>query len=237
MTAMRNIAERRTKARPPAVPPLENGERLSQAEFHRRYEAYPQDVKFELVGGVVHMASPLGRKHGTCHPEMSTIFCVYKSMTPGIEVLDNATIILGEESESQPDLALRILPEYGGQSHTRADHVLGSPELMAEIAHSTRSIDLHEKKDDYQRAGALEYLVACLEEEDLHWFNFKLGRNIKPDRDGVYRSRVFPGLWIHGPALIARDSRRLIEVVQQGLASREHAAFVKRLQAAHRKRS
>ncbi len=34
-------------------PVLENGDRLTQPEFHRRYEAYPEDVKIELVGGIV----------------------------------------------------------------------------------------------------------------------------------------------------------------------------------------
>ena len=46
------------------LPPLHNGDRLTQAEFHRRYEAYPEDVKFELVGGIVYMTSPLRRPHG-----------------------------------------------------------------------------------------------------------------------------------------------------------------------------
>ena len=35
----------------PAVPPLKDGVRLTQAEFHRRYSAYPEDVKAELIGG------------------------------------------------------------------------------------------------------------------------------------------------------------------------------------------
>ena len=30
-----------------------SGDRLSQAEFHRRYAAYPKHIKFELVQGVV----------------------------------------------------------------------------------------------------------------------------------------------------------------------------------------
>ncbi len=45
--------------------PLHNGDRMTRKEFHRRYEAYPEDVKFELVGGVVYMASSLKRPHGT----------------------------------------------------------------------------------------------------------------------------------------------------------------------------
>jgi hypothetical protein len=94
---------------------------------------------------------------------------------------------------------------------------------------------MHKKKDDYQQAGVVEYFVLCIEEQDLHWFDFKAKASVKPNRQGIYRSRVFPGLWIDGPALLARDSARLMEVVSQGLAHREHSAFVKRLEAARRK--
>jgi hypothetical protein len=49
-------------------------------------------------------------------------------------------------------------------------------------------------------------------------------------RKGLCKSRIFPGLWLDGPALLARDSPRLIAAVQQGLAIPEHAAFLRRLQ-------
>ncbi len=41
------------------VPPLENGDRLTRAEFERRYDAMPEHVRAELVEGVVIMASPV----------------------------------------------------------------------------------------------------------------------------------------------------------------------------------
>ncbi len=110
-------------------------------------------------------------------------------------------------------------------------------ELIAEIAHSTEAIALHAKRDNYRRAGVREYLVVCLAEQELRWFDFEKGRDLRPNRQGVWKSRVFPGLWIDGPALLARDASRLMEVVRQGIASRQHAAFVKRLAAARRKRS
>jgi Uma2 family endonuclease len=232
-------ASRFTREPPvPPVPLLMNGDRMKQPEFHRRYEAYPEDVKFELVGGIVYMASPLRRAHGLYHPFFSAVLWLYHTATPGVEVLDNATTILGEESEPQPDLELRILSQYGGQSReTEDDYVEGPPELMAEIAYSTRAIDLHHKRDDYQRTGVLEYVVLCVEEQELYWWHFPSGRMIKPNRQGISRSRVFPGLWIDGRALLARDTKRLIAAVEQGLASRAHAAFVKRLEAARRKAS
>jgi Uma2 family endonuclease len=222
----------------PPVPPLVPGQRLKQPEFHRRYEAYPEDVKFELIGGIVYMAPALRWRHGNYDSKLGMALELYAAGTPGVEAGHNATAILGEESEPQPDLALRLLPEYGGRSRLNAgEYVEGPPELLAEIAYSSRDIDLGRKRDDYQHAGVVEYLVLSIAEQQLHWFRFPSGQPIRPNRRGVWRSRVFPELWLHGGALLARDSARLMAVVQQGLASREHAAFVKRLQAAHRRRS
>ena len=156
----------------------------------------------------------------------------------GIDLADNITTILGEESEPQPDLMLRILSEYGGQSRYNDDgYLVGAPELVAEVAYSSRAIDLNQKRLDYQTAGVLEYLVLSLEEPELHWFHFPSKRKLKPDRAGLWKSKVFPGLWIDGPALLARDSAKLIATLQQGLASPEHAAFVERLQKQQPSRS
>ena len=83
----------------------------------------------------------------------------------------------------------------------------------------------------------LEYLVLCVEERELHWFHFPSRRMVRPDRKGVARSRVFPGLWIDVAALLERDGLRLVAVVQQGLAAPAHAAFVRRLEKARKRRS
>jgi Uma2 family endonuclease len=218
----------------PTIPPLNNGDRLTQQEFHRRYEVYPDEKRFELIGGIVYMVSPLRLVHSDYDEELGFVLGLYRRATPGVQVLHNASAILGEESEPQPDLGLRVLPKFGGQSRDTEDgYIEGAPEWLAEIAYSTRAIDMHQKKLDYQKAGLCEYLVVCLEEQELHWFNFKNNRPIRTDARDVYRSRIFPGLWIDGPALLARASERVAQVLQQGLASPEHSRFVKRLQAAH----
>jgi Uma2 family endonuclease len=221
----------------PSLPLLVNGERMTQAEFHSRYRAYPEDVKVELIGGVVYMASPLGLEHSDYDDEIGFLLGLYRRATPGVQVLHNATTILGKESEPQPDLGLRILPECGGQSRTTGQRFVdGAPELVVEIAHSARAIDLHDKREDYRRAGVVEYFVLCVEEQQVHWSHFPTGRPVRPDRQGVARSRIFPGLWVDVPALLRRDSDRTRAVLEEGLASRPHAAFVRRLAAARRKR-
>lgn len=235
---MRMRSADRLKSPPETAPLLVTGDRMTQREFHRRYETYPEDIKFELIGGIVYMTSPLRWRHGRYHVKLATVFGRYEEATPGVEAGDNATTILGEESEPQPDLAVRILPECGGRSRLNAkEYVVGPPELVAEIAYSTRAIDLHLKRNDSQQAGVIAYLVVCLEEQELHWFHFPTGSPLRPNRQGIYQSRVLPGLWVNGSALFDDGMRRLSATLRQGLASREHAAFVKRLQAARRKRS
>lgn len=226
------------KGRSRTVPFLVNGQRMKQPEFHRRYEACPPHEKWELIGGIVYMASPLRYPHGNYDFSLGGALAVYAAGTAGVEGAHNVTSILGEESEPQPDLALRIATAYGGRSQVNQEAYLeGPPELIAEIAYSSLDIDMHRKREDYEAAGVIEYLVLSIEEQQLHWFDFPTSRMIRANRQGVYHSRTFPGLWIDGPALLAGNPGRLIEVVRQGLDSPEHARFVRRLQAAWRKRS
>src|SRR6516162_622205 len=89
---------------------LFNGDRLTQAEFHRRYECQPDEARFELIGGVVYMASPVGLPHGTYHTRLSLVLSHYQDATPGTEHADNTTVILNDEAEPQPDSLLMILP-------------------------------------------------------------------------------------------------------------------------------
>jgi Uma2 family endonuclease len=215
---------------------LHTGDRMTQAEFHRIYERMPENFKAELIGGIVYVASPLKRQHGTNHLPLGALLFTCEVNTPGVESGDNTTILLGEEGEPQPDLFLRILPDYGGQSRTtKADFVEGAPELVAEIALSSRAIDLHAKRRDYTRYGVREYLVLSLHEARLYWFDLQANQELEPDADGIIRVHCFPGLWIDVQALLTKQ-RRLMTVLEQGLATSEHAAFVQSLADANARR-
>jgi Uma2 family endonuclease len=199
------------------IPELHNGDRMTREEFHRIYEMMPENFRAELIGGIVYVSSPLRLPHGTNHLPLGSLFFLYEVNTPGVESGDNATVFLSEDDEPQPDLFLRILPEYGGQSRTtKDDYVEGAPELLSEIANSSRSIDLNAKRKEYARHGVLEY---------LRWFDLRANKELEIDADGICRVRTFPGLWIHVNALIAK-SKQLNETLLEGLASAEHTAFV-----------
>ena len=220
-----------------SVPPLENGDHLDQKTFHERYEAMPPNVRAELIGGIVFMSSPLKPRHGTSGTRLSQWLAGYVDDTPGTETMENTTNILGPDSELQPDGCLLILPEYGGQVwEDEKGYLNGAPEWVGEVSDSSESIDLSRKKSDYEKAGVREYMVAALRAKQVYWFARKRGkfRQVNTDADGIFRSMVFPGLWLDPAAFLKRDGKRVLAMLQRGLASPEHVAFVGKLAARKR---
>jgi Uma2 family endonuclease len=217
-------------------PPLVEGEHLDQVTFHARYEAEPPGPSAELIGGVVHSPGPIGRAHGVAHVPAIVWLSYYAENTPGVEVLDHPTTVLGWKSEPQPDAVLRVLPECGGRTWTERGFLRGAPELIVEIAKATRYVDLGPKLTDYEYAGVLEYLVRALDPDEVLWFEQEQGSLalLPTDGDGLHRSVAFPGLWLDPQALVDGDTRRLRAVLDLGLATPEHAEFVERLAAERR---
>jgi Uma2 family endonuclease len=230
---MSAVRSQNAQASPP--PELHSGDVMSREEFHRIYEQMPENFKAELIGGVVYVASPMKRAHGTSHIPLLAVMFAYQSATPGVECADNTTVILAEDAEPQPDIYLRILPEFGGRSRsTPDDYVDGPPEFIVEVANSSRSIDLHSKRKDYARNGVPEYLVLAVKDRRFHWFDLTAGREV-PITDGIIRVSNFPGLWIDVEGVLAKDHAKLMHTLHSGLATPEHAAFVARLAAARAK--
>ena len=215
------------------TPPLNAGDRLSRAEFERRYQAHPEITKAELIEGVVHMPSPVHfTLHSQPHVDIITWLGLYRAATPGVIGGDNATVRLDYENVVQPDALLRLEPALGGRSRvTEDDYLAGPPELVVEIAASSASYDLHDKRRVYARNGVQEYLVAQAYEQRVDWFVLREGvyEALQPDAEGVLRSEVFPGLWLPADALWAGDLATMLAVLQQGLASPEHAVYVANL--------
>jgi Uma2 family endonuclease len=212
------------------IPPLENGDMLSRSQFERRYTAMPHLKKAELIEGIVYMASPLRfEPHAEPHANLIIWLGTYKIATPGVRLGDNPTVRLDLDNEPQPDAVLFIDAEYGGQTHLSDDgYIEGAPELVVEIAASTASIDLRDKKRVYRRNGVKEYLVWQTLDRRLDWFFWQDGEyvSLTPDRDGIICSRIFPGLWLSVPAMLNQDMRQVLTTLQSGLNSVEHQQFV-----------
>lgn len=220
------------------IPELENGDHLSRDEFERRYHAMPEVKKGELIEGIVYLQTRVRRtQHSAPDAKMVGWLGCYSAFTPGAEGGDNGTVRLDLDNEPQPDSFLFINRERGGQAIIDEEgYIAGSPELVGEIAASSASYDLHTKLTVYRRNRVQEYVVWRVLDQEIDWFILRGSQYDKstPDSAGIFRSVVFPGLWLDVPALMAGDMAKVIGVVQQGLATAQHEAFVQRLRAAVR---
>jgi Uma2 family endonuclease len=210
----------------PSVPVLCAGDRLTRDEFERRYAAMPGVKKAELLEGVV-------SHHGAPHSLLDWWLGRYCAATPGVGSAIPASFRLDLDNELQPDLMLRS-EGASGRSRVDGDHYIeGAPELLVEVAASSVSYDLHQKRHVYRRAGVQEYLVLRAEEAAVDWFVLRRGvyEPLAATSAGMLASDVFPGLWLDVPALLRADRVALDAALRRGLATAEHAAFAASLRA------
>jgi len=189
-------------AAPVIPPPLCDGERMSRNEFLMRWQLLPDLKHAQLLDGTVYMASPVSTKHGAFHLDFNCWLATYKARTPGCDGSAGGTALM-EDDAPQPDIALRILPKFGGQSRDDGPFMAGAPELIVEVSASSRARDLGPKSRLYLRAGVREYVIALVEEQRLVWNQNHDGAwcEIGPDQAGIVRSHVFPRLWLDVPAM------------------------------------
>jgi len=192
---------------------LESGDHLTREEFHRRYLARPDIKKAELVEGVVYVSSPVrGPQHGRPHSHMVGWLYVYVALAPGVDLHDNATVYLQGGNEVQPD-AFLLRSDAAGPYFDDEGYLHGAPPLIVEVAASSVSYDLHEKKEAYRRNGVREYIVWRVLDRAIDWFRLQDGEYVlvEPDTDGIIESAEFPGLRLHVESMLDGNADAVLE--------------------------
>lgn len=195
-------------------PELHTGDRMSRDEFMWRWEQIPGLKQAELIEGVVYLASPVSRPHGSYDSILGAWLHRYAAaVQQDFEICHNTTVLMGD-SAPQPDIYL-ARPSAAGKYLQKA------PDLVVEISYSTRSYDLGPKLAAYRSAGLGEYITVLLEEEQVEWrvLSGTRYRLLHPTQDGMLRSLNFPGLWLDTQALFPLNRARLFAAVDRGVTT------------------
>jgi Uma2 family endonuclease len=192
---------------------LENGAVMSRAEFHELYEQCEDLHRVELIEGVVFMPSPimiLG--HADEQGLMLDWLSAYAALHPGVKHSPPGTVLMDDENEPEPDAMLYRVTA----NRYKGGYLDGAPELIVEIANSSKSRDMHQKKEAYRRNGVLEYIVWRVRDEAIDWFHLRDGEYERrtPDAEGVVESEVFPGLRLHVAAALGMDRAVVLAAVR-----------------------
>lgn len=183
---------------------LENGDVMSRSEFHRLYSECEGLERVELIEGVVYMPSPI-RFQGHAEEQLLILdwLSAYASKHTDVRCSPPGSVLLDDQNEPEPDAMLfRMTPD-----RLHDGYVNGAPELVVEIAASSKSRDLHQKKRAYERNGVLEYIVWRTDDGAVDWFELRDGKYAEraPDANGVLASREFPGLRLAVNAMLVKD--------------------------------
>jgi hypothetical protein len=214
----------------PKIPPLQNGDHLTAEEFARRWDATPGLKKAELIDGVVYIPPPAPfMGHSKPHGDIIGILGFYEVGTPGVSAGASSSLRLDSQNYPLPDAVMLIDAACGGQTKIDGDgFICNGPDLIAEIAASAVSYELHQKLSLYRRNGVREYIVWRTLDGEIDYFVLQQGeyRRLSPGSDGVFRSGTFPGLWVDADALLRGDLASALKTLQLGIGSPEHETFI-----------
>jgi Uma2 family endonuclease len=204
---------------------LKARQRLSQTEFHRRYEAMQTDDTFELVNGVVYLKPRKSYPHARLIYFFGGLLTEYELATPTVDGLLNVTLIVSPTCEVQPNLVLRLEPEFGGKSLVVNDFLSGGAELLIEIADKPSPVNVSLKPKEFSRSGIGEYLFLGVRDQDARHFSAKSGWEATRMREGTWKSVALPGLWLNLTAVFAHDSRKALQTLRRGLTHRRNRSI------------
>ena len=173
-----------TTEKPPraAAPPLVEGQRLDQPEFHRRYEAMPPETRAELIDGVVYMPSPVSHAHDQRTPQPSSgstatrrqLRALRSSVAPPQSLVARASPSPTRRCVFYPSVGAR-LGFSGGSFEGLRSWLWRSPKrrVTSTWAQSSTITSV---------AGVREYVVRALDPDEVIWHVRRKGRLIAVGR-------------------------------------------------------
>jgi len=170
-------------------------------------------LKAELIEGVVYVASPTRYEY---HDKQAAFargwLFAYAARRPEVRLGNDATLILDNDNEVQPDAFLFRRGDPFSPQPNHEQLLVGAPQLVVEVAASSMSRDLGDKLRAYRRNGVLEYIVWRVEDGAIDWFRLVDGdyEPLAPGPDCIVESETFPGLRLDVAALLGLDAAAVL---------------------------
>ena len=155
-----------------------------------------EDVKAELIDGVMIVHSPEKTRHEDVFGFMFPIMRIFASQTKQAKVLGSMAMVhLGTCRKVKPDI---VAVREERKHIVTEDAIEGTPDLVVEIvSHSTRRYDFGEKRKVYEEAGVPEVWLVDFERKQVTVVR-KVGQRYRSETKstGVVRSQVLKGFWL-----------------------------------------
>jgi Uma2 family endonuclease len=138
--------------------------RFTRAEYHKMVDAgiLHEDSPVELIEGEILEMSPIGRRHKASVDRLTRLFS--RSLGDAAIVRVQSSVVLGDRSEPEPDLALlRWRDDFYATADEMPDDVL----LIIEVADSSEGYDRQTKAPLYARYGIPELWIAMLNADQV----------------------------------------------------------------------
>jgi len=175
--------------------------RLTLQEYHRMREAgvFNEDAGIELIEGQIIDMTPVGSEHAGIVKQLNEVFSAALSGKAIVAVQD--PLVLGEESEPQPDLCvLQRKKDFYRSAHPRAADVF----VVIEVSDTSARYDRETKVPLYARHSIPEVWLVDLQEMRLEVYSGPQDgeyRHVDFYRSGTVSPKAFPDVSVDLDAL------------------------------------
>jgi Uma2 family endonuclease len=151
--------------------------RWTREEVHRLYKMgfFDPEERFELIGGELLQKMTQNRPHARCVMRSTSV--VEATLPEGFHIQQQMPIILAEDGEPEPDIAVIRGQQDDYPDHPTQDDVV----LLIEVSESTLNLDRGRKAAYYAQAGIADYWIVNLVDHCL-----EVRRNPVPAPDTTF---------------------------------------------------
>lgn len=192
-------------------PAVLTGVHVTKEEY---LEICDEDLKAELIGGVLVVSTPASIRHEQLQGFLLTLLRTYVDAHRLGLVLGSRTPMRLGEDYFEPDI-LFVTQE-------RLDRVgevflEGPADLVIEIVSpDSRALDRVIKRRAYEKHGVQEYWLIDPERESATFYRLE-GKEYKeiPTEGGIYRSQAIPGFWLEVDRLFQEPLPPILDVLKE----------------------